>query len=76
MEVAKKYTDATKTEWSLYQSKPSKFIISDDETENVLTLVYDMKTDECVITSSAGTSTVKPTKDISSRDYMVEGGKK
>ena len=57
--------------------KTGKFTVT--YTENgavVLTLVYDMKTDECVITSSAGTSTVKPTKDISSRDYMVEGGKK
>ena len=42
MEAAKKYVDSTNVEWNLYQSKPSKLIVSENDTENVLTLVYDV----------------------------------
>ena len=42
MDSAKKYTDQSKVEWNLYQSKPSRFIVSDDESTNILTLVYDV----------------------------------
>lgn len=42
MESARKYLDSNKIEWSLYQSKPSRFIVSEEENENVLTLVYDV----------------------------------
>ena len=42
IESAKKYTDLTNVEWSLYQSKPNKFIVSENDAENVLTLVYDV----------------------------------
>ena len=42
MESVRKYTDNTKTEWNLYQSKPTRLIVSEDESENVLTLVYDV----------------------------------
>ncbi len=65
MEAAKKYTDATKTEWSLYQSKPSKFIISDDETENVLTLVYDVvKADVIVCYKTKSNKEIKPQEKV------------
>jgi len=42
MEKAKKFVDSTNVEWNLYQSKPAKFIVSEDDTANVLTLVYDV----------------------------------
>lgn len=42
MGSVKKFIDASKVEWNLYQSKPNRFIVSEDETENVLTLVYDV----------------------------------
>lgn len=65
MEAARKYTDATKTEWSLYQSKPSKFIISDDDADNVLTLVYDVvKADVFVCYKTKQNVELKPQEKV------------
>ena len=38
----RKFKDSTGTDWSLYLSKPSRFVVSDENEKNVLTLVYDV----------------------------------
>ena len=42
LETVRKFIDSKKAEWNLYQSKPNKLIISEDDSANVLTLVYDV----------------------------------
>lgn len=38
----RKFIDDSKIEWNLYQSKPNKLIVSEEENQNVLTLIYDV----------------------------------
>ena len=42
MESARKFKDRMGTEWNIYQTNPSKFVVSQNEDTNVLTLVYDV----------------------------------
>ena len=42
MSTVRKFTDKSGVEWNLYQSNPSRFIVSDKEENNVLTLIYDV----------------------------------
>ena len=42
MNSVKKFMDTSKIEWTLYQSKPARLVISEDDSANVLTLVYDV----------------------------------
>ena len=65
MASAKKYIDASDFEWNLYQSKPSKFIVSDEESANILTLVYDViKADVFVYYQTRSGKTLKNTEKI------------
>ncbi len=42
MSTIKKFKDRSNTEWNLYQTNPAKFVVSENEEANVLTLVYDV----------------------------------
>lgn len=67
METAKKFVDASKVEWNLYQSKPAKFVASEDEKSNVLTLVYDViKCDVFVYYQTRDGREIKPADKVSS----------
>ncbi len=42
IDSVRKFTDSNKVEWTLYQSKPNRLIVSDEEKENIVTLIYDV----------------------------------
>ena len=70
MDSVKKYVDVTKTEWSLYQSKPSKLIVSEDDSENVLTLVYDVvKADVIISFKTRDNKELKPQESVNTVAY-------
>lgn len=57
--------DDQNVEWTLYQVRPNKLIVSENTTRNIVTLVYDIKKAEVVINyvTKAG-SKVKPSKVV------------
>ena len=66
MENVKKFIDKSGTEWNLYQCNPTRLTISENESANVLTLVYDViKADVFISYKNRQGIDIKPQDKIS-----------
>ncbi len=73
---ANKFVDTQGVEWSLYQSNPARLAISDVESTNVITLIYDViKTDVFISYKTRAGIELKPQEKISAiatKDFAAD----